>query len=339
MFTGYEHRKAGIEAALAGLGMNDLNEVKNFTQEKGVDAEEIVRSIQPISFDNAVWAFTLGAAIALKSGAAEATRTALSIGEGLQAFTIPGSIAAQRKVGLGHGQLAKMLLAEETKVFAFVAGHESFAAAEGAMGVSKYADLARQEPLQVILVGLGKDAAKIIARVVGFTYVQTDYDFAKGELMISGEKQYAHDQRQKVRVYGANSVDEGVAIMKACGVNISITGNSTNPTRFQHPVVGTYKKWANENQHPFFSVASGGGTGRTLHPDNVGAGPASYGFTDTLGRMHSDAQFAGSSSVPAHVDMMGFIGMGNDPIVGACVALAVKTAQANGKRQASGEDR
>lgn len=228
------------------------------------------------SFDNAVWAFTLGAAIALKSGATEATRTALSIGEGLQAFTIPGSIAAQREVGLGHGQLGKMLLDEQTKVFAFVAGHESFAAAEGAMGVSKYADLARREPLQVVLISLGKDAAKIIARVIRFTYVQTDYDFAKNELVILGEKKYAHDQRQNVRVYGANSVDEGVAIIKACKVNISITGNSTNPTRFQHPVVGTYKKWAIENSQPFFSVASGGGTGRTLHPDNLSAGPASY---------------------------------------------------------------
>ncbi|MDQ7096360.1 GGGtGRT protein [Desulfosporosinus sp. PR] len=332
MFTGYEHRRAGIAAALARLEMNSLTEVKTYTQDQGIEVEEIVRSIQPISFDNAVWAFTLGAALALKSGVKEATRTALAVGEGLQAFTIPGSIAAQREVGLGHGHLAKMLLDEQTKVFAFVAGHESFAAAEGAMGVSKYADLARREPLKVVLIGLGKDAAKIIARVIGFTYVQTDYDFAGNELVILGEKQYAHDLRQNVRVYGANSVDEGVAIMKFCKVNISITGNSTNPTRFQHPVVGTYKKWALENGQPFFSVASGGGTGRTLHPDNLAAGPASYGFTDTLGRMHSDAQFAGSSSVPAHVDMMGFIGMGNNPIVGACVALAVRTAQANERR-------
>ena len=332
MFAGYEHRKAGIAAVLEHLEMNDLMEVKTYTEARGIDVGEIVRGIQPISFDNAIWAFTLGTALALKSGAPEATRTALAIGEGLQAFTIPGSIAAQREVGLGHGHLAKMLLDEQTKVFAFVAGHESFAAAEGAMGVSKYADLARSEPLEVVLIGLGKDAARIIARVVGFTYVQTDYDFAQNELVILKEKQYAQDLRRNVRVYGANSVDEGVAIMKHCRVNISITGNSTNPTRFQHPVVGTYKKWALENKQPFFSVASGGGTGRTLHPDNLAAGPASYGFTDTLGRMHSDAQFAGSSSVPAHVDMMGFIGMGNNPIVGACVALAVKTAQANGKR-------
>ncbi|MHB8126683.1 MAG: GGGtGRT protein [Desulfitobacteriaceae bacterium] len=335
MFTGYKHRTVGIDTTLARLGMKDLDEVKAYTLAHDIDGEEIVRGIQPICFDNAVWAFTLGAALALKSGATEATQTALAIGEGLQSFTIPGSIAAQREVGLGHGRLAKMLLDEQNKVFAFVSGHESFAAAEGAMGVSKYADLTRKEPLEVILIGLGKDAAKIIARVIGFTYVQTDYDFARSELVVLEEKKYAHDQRQNVRVYGANSVDEGVAIMRACKVNISITGNSTNPTRFQHPVVGTFKKWAIENSHPYFSVASGGGTGRTLHPDNLGAGPASYGFTDTLGRMHSDAQFAGSSSVPAHVDMMGFIGMGNNPIVGACVALAVKTAQANCKQQAN----
>lgn len=332
MFSGYEHRLNGIQGQLTRLKLNNLQEARNYTLARGIDVEEIVHGIQPIAFDNAVWAFTLGAALALKSGKQEATKTALAIGEGLQAFTIPGSIAFQREIGIGHGRLAGMLLDEQTKVFAFVAGHESFAAAEGASGVSKYADLARKEPLQVVLIGLGKDAAKIIARMTGFTYVQTDYDFAKSELVTLQEKPYSRDKRRTVHVFGADSVDEGVAIMKSCGVNISITGNSTNPTRFQHPVVGTYKKWAIETGHPFFSVASGGGTGRTLHPDNVAAGPASYGFTDTLGRMHSDAQFAGSSSVPAHVDMMGFIGMGNNPIVGACVALAVKTAQANQRK-------
>ena len=329
MFNGYERRKKGIATILKRLGFADLQEVRSYTLSRGIDVEGIVRGIQPIAFDNAVWAFTLGTALALKTGDHQATNTALAIGEGLQAFTVPGSIAFQREVGLGHGRLAKMLLDEQTKVFAFVAGHESFAAAEGASGVSKYADMARKQPLAIVLIGLGKDAAKIIARMTGFTYVQTDYDFATGRLEIIQEKHYAQDKRQAVRVFGANSVDEGVAIMKSCRVNISITGNSTNPTRFQHPVVGTYKKWAIENGHPFFSIASGGGTGRTLHPDNLAAGPASYGFTDTLGRMHSDAQFAGSSSVPAHVDMMGFIGMGNNPIVGATVALAVKAAQAN----------
>ncbi|WP_088187313.1 GGGtGRT protein [Desulfosporosinus sp. FKA] len=329
MFSGYEHRQLGINEVLEQLDMKELGEVRDYTLARGVDVEEAIREIQPIAFDNAIWAFTMGTALALKSGDSQATRTAHLIGEGLQAFTIPGSIAHQREVGLGHGRLAAMLLDDQTKVFAFVAGHESFAAAEGALGVSKYADLARKEPLEVVLIGLGKDAAKIIARMTGFTYVQTDYDFSKNELMVIREKHYSTDKRQAVKVFGANSVDEGVAIMKARSVNISITGNSTNPTRFQHPVVGTFKKWAIENNHSFFSVASGGGTGRTLHPDNMAAGPASYGFTDTLGRMHSDAQFAGSSSVPAHVDMMGFIGMGNNPIVGACVALAVKTAAAN----------
>ncbi len=329
MFSGYEHRQLGIGQVLKLLEMRDLGEVKNYTLEQGVDVEQTIREIQPIAFDNAIWAFTLGTALALKAGDSNATKTARLIGKGLQAFTIPGSIAHQREVGLGHGHLAAMLLDEQTKVFAFVAGHESFAAAEGALGVSKYADLARKEPLEVVLIGLGKDAAKIIARMTGFTYVQTDYDFPKNELIVMNEKHYSTDKRQAVKVFGANSVDEGVAIMKARRVNVSITGNSTNPTRFQHPVVGTFKKWAIENHHSFFSVASGGGTGRTLHPDNMAAGPASYGFTDTLGRMHSDAQFAGSSSVPAHVDMMGFIGMGNNPIVGACVALAVQTAKVN----------
>ena len=332
MFSGYERRQEGINRLLTRLGFADLQEVRDYTLAREIDVEQTVHGIQPIAFDNAIWAFTLGTALALKSGEQAATKTALAIGEGLQAFTIPGSIAFQREVGLGHGRLAGMLLDEQTKVFAFVAGHESFAAAEGASGVSKYADQARIEPLQVVLIGLGKDAAKIIARMTGFTYVQTDFDIAKNELIIVREKQYSQDNRQAVRIFGANSVDEGVAIMKTCGVNISITGNSTNPTRFSHPVVGTYKKWAIETGHPFFSIASGGGTGRTLHPDNVAAGSASYGFTDTLGRMHSDAQFAGSSSVPAHVDMMGFIGMGNNPMVGACVALAVKAAQANHRK-------
>jgi len=329
VFSGYQNRQEAINRQLERLGFNNLEETRNYVLARGLDVEKIVREIQPIAFDNAIWAFTLGTALALKNGQTEATETALMIGEGLQAFTIPGSIAQKREVGRGHGRLAKMLLDAETKVFAFVAGHESFAAAEGALGVSKYADLSRKDPLQVVLIGLGKDAAKIIARMIGFTYVQTDYDYDRDELIIIDEKEYASDKRRNVKVYGANSVDEGVAIMKACRVNISITGNSTNPTRFQHPVVGTYKKWTIEHSHPFFSVASGGGTGRTLHPDNLAAGPASYGFTDTLGRMHSDAQFAGSSSVPAHVDMMGFIGMGNNPIVGACVALAVESSRAN----------
>ncbi|MGE5529880.1 MAG: GGGtGRT protein [Patescibacteria group bacterium] len=330
-FEGMERRLPTIRAKLDELGFADLESVREYIMAKGINAEETVRSVQPIAFENAVWAYTLGTAVALKQGKKRAADAARAIGLGLQAFCVPGSVADQRQVGIGHGNLAGMLLEEETRVFAFVAGHESFAAAEGASGITKYADKVRREPLQVILVGLGKDAAQIIARVTGFTHVETDYDFAAGELKIIGTKVYGKDpNRQKVKVYGAASVDEGVAIMRKEQVDVSITGNSTNPTRFTHPTVGTYKKWCFEHGRRFFSVASGGGTGRTLHPDNMAAGPASYGFTDTLGRMHGDAQFAGSSSVPAHVDMMGFIGMGNNPIVGATVALACKVEAALG---------
>jgi hypothetical protein len=327
-FEGYERRKAKIDTLLARYSFPDLQATRELTQQYGIDVQQTVKGIQPIAFDNVVWAYTLGCAVALKKGECLAKKAALSIGEGLEAFTVPGSVAEQREVGTGHGRLASMLLDENTKVFAFVAGHESFAAAEGALGVTNYADKARQKPLKVVLIGLGKDAAQIIARVTGFTFVETLYDFNTGTLQVVYEKQYTNDQRSRVKVYGAESVDEGTAIMKYEQVDISITGNSTNPTRFQHPVVGTYKKWCMEQGRNFFSVASGGGTGRTLHPDNMAAGPASYGFTDTLGRMHGDAQFAGSSSVPAHVDMMGFVGMGNNPLVGASVALAVKVAAA-----------
>jgi hypothetical protein len=327
-FEGYERRKAKIDAVLARYGFQDLAAAQELTQKYKLDVGQTVKGIQPIAFDNAVWAYTLGCAIALKKEDYMAKQAALSIGEGLQAFTVPGSVAENRDVGTGHGRLASMLLEESTKVFAFVAGHESFAAAEGALGITNFADSSREEPLKVVLIGLGKDAAQIIARVTGFTFVETLYDFQSGTLQVVYEKVYTGDQRSRVKVYGAESVDEGTAIMKYEQVDISITGNSTNPTRFQHPVVGTYKKWCCEQGRKFFSVASGGGTGRTLHPDNVAAGPASYGFTDTLGRMHGDAQFAGSSSVPAHVDMMGFIGMGNNPLVGASVALAVKVAAA-----------
>lgn len=292
-------------------------------KEAGLDVQDIVRKVQPICFDNAVWAYTLGTAIAIKKKAPRAIEAAKLIGEGLQAFTVPGSVAEQRQVGRGHGNLAAILLEEKTRTFAFVAGHESFAAAEGALGIVKYADKARKTPLNVILVGLGKDAAQIIARITGFTHVETAYNQAAGELMVIREKRYTEGERAKVKVYGTFSVDEGVAIMKRERVDVAITGNSTNPVRFQHPCMAIYKKWRLEEGEPFFAVASGGGTGRTLHPDNVAAGPASYGLTDTMGRMHSNAQFAGSSSVPAHVDMMGFIGMGNNPIVGATVALAV----------------
>ena len=290
--------------------------------------EEIVKGIQPIAFENAVWAYTLGCAIAIKKGVRNAPEVSETIGIGLQAFCIPGSVADQRKVGLGHGNLAAMLLRENTKCFCFLAGHESFAAAEGAIGIARTANKVRKTPLQVILNGLGKDAAYIISRINGFTYVQTKYDYYTGELKIVGEKAFSDGERAKVRCYGADDVNEGVAIMRHEQVDVSITGNSTNPTRFQHPVAGTYKKWAVENGKKNFSVASGGGTGRTLHPDNVAAGPASYGMTDTMGRMHSDAQFAGSSSVPAHVEMMGLIGMGNNPMVGATVALAVAVSMA-----------
>ena len=290
---------------------------------KGIDVESIVKGVQPICFENAVWAYVLGTAIAVKRGLKNAADCAAAIGEGLEAFTVPGSVAEQRAVGLGHGNLGAMLLSDETKCFAFLAGHESFAAAEGAIGIARTANKARKTPLRVILNGLGKDAAYIISRINGFTYVETDYDFATGELKVVSEKAFSEGERAAVKCFGANDVLEGVAIMKAEGVEVSITGNSTNPTRFQHLVAGTYKKWAIENGKKYFSVASGGGTGRTLHPDNVAAGPASYGLTDSMGRMHGDAQFAGSSSVPAHVEMMGLIGMGNNPMVGATVACAV----------------
>jgi len=322
-FEGFERRIDKINGVLAQYGIKDLDEAKAICDAKGVDVEKLVKGIQPIAFENAVWAYTLGAAIAIKQGATNAAEAAEKIGLGLQAFCIPGSVADQRKVGLGHGNLAAMLLREETKCFCFLAGHESFAAAEGAIGIARSANKVRKEPLRVILNGLGKDAAYIISRINGFTAVETEYDYYTGELKIVKETPFSNGDKAKVRCYGADDVSEGVAIMIKEGVDVSITGNSTNPTRFQHPVAGTYKKWAVENGRKYFSVASGGGTGRTLHPDNVAAGPASYGMTDTMGRMHSDAQFAGSSSVPAHVEMMGLIGMGNNPMVGATVAVAV----------------
>ena len=327
-FEGYERRIDKINACLKEYGFTDLDQVKAYTVEKGMDVDTIVRSIQPIAFENAVWAYTLGAAIALKKGCKNAADAAEAIGIGLQAFCIPGSVADQRKVGLGHGNLAAMLLREETGCFAFLAGHESFAAAEGAIGIAKTANKVRKTPLRVILNGLGKDAAYIISRINGFTFVETKYDYHTGKLNIVSEKSFSDGERSKVRVYGADDVSEGVAIMIHEGVDVSITGNSTNPTRFQHPVAGTYKKEMIEAGKKYFSVASGGGTGRTLHPDNMAAGPASYGMTDTMGRMHSDAQFAGSSSVPAHVEMMGLIGMGNNPMVGATVAVAVAVEEA-----------
>ncbi len=328
-FEGYDRRIKKIEKCMAEYGFSSLEEVQAYTKEKGIDVDAIVRSIQPIAFENAVWAYTLGAAIALKKGCKAAADAAEAIGIGLQAFCIPGSVADQRAVGLGHGNLAAMLLREETSCFCFLAGHESFAAAEGAIGIAKTANKVRKTPLRVILNGLGKDAAQIISRINGFTHVETAYDFYTGELKVLFEKPYSKGERAAVKCYGADDVLEGVAIMKAEGVDVSITGNSTNPTRFQHPVAGTYKKWAVENGKKYFSVASGGGTGRTLHPDNMAAGPASYGMTDTMGRMHSDAQFAGSSSVPAHVEMMGLIGMGNNPMVGASVAVAVAVEEAS----------
>ncbi len=327
-FEGYDRRIEKINTKLAELNMNSLEEARDLCLAKGIDVEKIVKSIQPIAFDNAVWAYTLGCAIAIKKNANKAADAAVAIGEGLQTFCIPGSVADQRKVGLGHGNLGGMLLSDETKCFAFLAGHESFAAAEGAIGIAKTANKVRKVPLKVILNGLGKDAAYIISRINGFTYVPTKYDYYTGELKVGPEKAFSTGEKAKVRCYGADDVNEGVAIMIKEGVDVSITGNSTNPTRFQHPVAGTYKKWANENGKKYFSVASGGGTGRTLHPDNVAAGPASYGMTDTMGRMHGDAQFAGSSSVPAHVEMMGLIGMGNNPMVGATVALAVSVEEA-----------
>lgn len=319
---------AKIEKCLAENGIASLEAAKELCLSKGIDVESIVKGVQPIAFENAVWAYTLGVALAIKNNSADASEAAATIGKGLQAFCVPGSVAEQRKVGLGHGNLGAMLLHEDTKCFAFLAGHESFAAAEGAIGIAKTANKVRKEPLRVILNGLGKDAAMIISRINGFTYVQTDYDFYTDELKVVSETKYSDGDRAAVKCYGANDVLEGVAIMKKEGVDVSITGNSTNPTRFQHLVAGTYKKWANENGVKYFSVASGGGTGRTLHPDNVAAGPASYGLTDSMGRMHGDAQFAGSSSVPAHVEMMGLIGMGNNPMVGATVACAVAVAEA-----------
>ncbi len=327
-FESYERRIAQIKPVLEQYGFADLDAAREFNLSKGVDAEQIVRSIQPIAFENAVWAYTLGAAIALKEGCEKAADAAEKIGVGLQAFCIPGSVADQRQVGLGHGNLAAMLLRDSTKCFCFLAGHESFAAAEGAIGIARNADKVRQTPLKVILNGLGKDAAQIISRINGFTYVQTKYDYMTGELTVVREKAYSNGERAKVRCFGSDDVSEGVAIMRLEDVDVSITGNSTNPTRFQHPVAGTYKKWAVDNGKKYFSVASGGGTGRTLHPDNMAAGPASYGLTDTMGRMHGDAQFAGSSSVPAHVEMMGLIGMGNNPMVGATVACAVAVEEA-----------
>ena len=328
LFESYERREKQVLAVLAQYGINSIEECAEICKEKGFDPYKIVEGIQPICFENAKWAYTVGCAIAIKKGCTRAADAAAAIGEGLQAFCIPGSVADQRKVGLGHGNLGKMLLEDETKCFAFLAGHESFAAAEGAIGIAEKANKVRKEPLRVILNGLGKDAAQIIARINGFTYVETEMDYYTGEVKEVFRKAYSDGLRAKVNCYGANDVTEGVAIMHKEGVDVSITGNSTNPTRFQHPVAGTYKKECIEQGKKYFSVASGGGTGRTLHPDNMAAGPASYGMTDTMGRMHSDAQFEGSSSVPAHVEMMGLIGMGNNPMVGATVACAVAVEEA-----------
>ena len=328
LFESYERRIDKINGVLAQYGISSVEECREICKAKGFDPYEIVKGIQPICFENACWAYTVGAAIALKKGVKTAAEAAEAIGIGLQAFCIDGSVAEDRKVGLGHGNLGAMLLRDETKCFAFLAGHESFAAAEGAIGIARSANKARKEPLRVILNGLGKDAAQIISRINGFTYVQTKFDYYTGELKIVKEYKYSEGERAAVRCFGADDVREGVAIMHHEGVDVSITGNSTNPTRFQHPVAGTYKKECVEQGKKYFSVASGGGTGRTLHPDNMAAGPASYGMTDTMGRMHSDAQFAGSSSVPAHVEMMGFLGMGNNPMVGATVSVAVAVEEA-----------
>ena len=322
-FENYERRIDKIEKVMSQYGIKNLEDARQICVDRGFDPLELVRGVQRICFDDACWAYTLGAAIAIKKGALTAVEAAKAIGEGLQAFCVPGSVAEDRKVGIGHGNLASMLLDEKTECFCFLAGHESFAAAEGAIGIANSANKVRQKPLRVVLNGLGKDAAQIISRINGFTYVGTKFDYHSGNLEIVEEIQYSKGERGKVKCFGADDVREGVAIMHYSGVDISITGNSTNPTRFQHPVAGTYKKEKLEKGEKYFSVASGGGTGRTLHPDNMAAGPASYGMTDTMGRMHSDAQFAGSSSVPAHVEMMGFIGMGNNPIVGATVAMAV----------------
>jgi len=328
LFEGYERRIAQISSFLAANGMASLEEAEQLCLARGVDVRKIVKSIQPIAFENAGWAYLVGASVAIKRGQTKAADVAITLGEGLQSFCIPGSVADDRQVGVGHGNLASMLLREETACFAFCAGHESFAAAEGAIGLARSANNARTQPLRVILNGLGKDAAQIISRINGFTYVETRFDYATGKLAIIREKAYSSEERAAVRCYGADDVREGVAIMHQEQVDVAITGNSTNPTRFQHPVMGVYKKERLLAGEKFFSVASGGGTGRTLHPDNMGAGPASYGMTDTMGRMHSDAQFAGSSSVPAHVEMMGLIGMGNNPMVGASVAVAVAVEQA-----------
>ena len=329
LFESYERRIEQIKPVMEKYDIKDFEDARQICKDRGFDPYEIVKSVQPICFENACWAYTLGAAIAIKSNRLKAHEAARAIGEGLQAFCIPGSVADDRKVGLGHGNLAAMLLSEDTKCFAFLAGHESFAAAEGAIGIAKSANKVRKEPLKVILNGLGKDAAQIISRINGFTYVKTDFDFFTGKVKVLEKIKYSDGERSKVRCYGANDVREGVAIMHLEGVDVSITGNSTNPTRFQHPVAGTYKKECIELGKKYFSVASGGGTGRTLHPDNMAAGPASYGMTDTMGRMHSDAQFAGSSSVPAHVEMMGLIGMGNNPMVGATVAVAVAVEESS----------
>ncbi len=329
LFESYDRRINQINAELAKFGIGSIEEAKTICEEKGIDVYEIVKSTQPICFENACWAYIAGAAMAIKNGDVKAVDAAKTIGLGLQSFCIPGSVADDRKVGIGHGNLGSMLLNEETKCFAFLAGHESFAAAEGAIKIAEKANKVRTEPLRVILNGLGKDAAKIISRINGFTYVETGFDYFTGEVKELSKKAYSDGPRAKVNCYGADDVREGVAIMHKEGVDVSITGNSTNPTRFQHPVAGTYKKECLEQGKKYFSVASGGGTGRTLHPDNMGAGPASYGMTDTMGRMHSDAQFAGSSSVPAHVEMMGLIGMGNNPMVGATVAVAVAIEEAS----------
>ena len=328
-FEGKDRRLAKIEEFLAANGLGSMEDCRALCESKGVDVNAIVKGVQPIAFENAVWAYTLGVALALKRGVKDAAEASAVIGEGLQAFCVPGSVAEQRKVGLGHGNLGKMLLSEDTACFAFLAGHESFAAAEGAIGIARTANKARKTPLRVILNGLGKDAAYIISRINGFTYVETEFDYFTGKLNIIKEIPFSDGPRSKVRCYGSDDVREGVAVMWQEGVDVSITGNSTNPTRFQHPVAGTYKKECILAGKKYFSVASGGGTGRTLHPDNMAAGPASYGMTDTMGRMHSDAQFAGSSSVPAHVEMMGLIGAGNNPMVGMTVAVAVAIEEAS----------
>ena len=327
LFESYERRIDKINTALSQYGIESLEEAEKICKDKGISPADITKEIQPIAFENACWAYVAGAAIAIKKGCKTAAEAAEAIGIGLQSFCIAGSVAEDRKVGVGHGNLAAMLLRDDTKCFAFLAGHESFAAAEGAIGIVRNANKSRNSPLRVILNGLGKDAAQIISRINGFTYVETKFDYASGKINVEKEIAYSDGERKNVRCYGADDVREGVAVMHLEGVDVSITGNSTNPTRFQHPVAGTYKKECNEQNKKYFSVASGGGTGRTLHPDNMAAGPASYGMTDTMGRMHSDAQFAGSSSVPAHVEMMGFLGMGNNPMVGATVAVAVAVEQ------------